>query len=568
MVDTIRSDTAVLGLLASGGDITAQNHRDQHVSLASKTGQSLRQFGAVGNGTTNDQAAIQAAIDFVSAGSQIGAPILDGNDLTYRVNSSVILKSGVTIRNATFDFSNVAISDTLFDGGGSLSATTANLTANAGHGAISLTVNSTTGFTSGDWCMLQRNQNWSTEAIGNVAELVRIRAVQSATVLRLHVSLDYDYTTADSGRITKINPIRDVHFEKCVMIGNPAIASQIAMNIDVAHSVTVRDCRAEGWVGMGFSFRTCWHVLVEHCEVGRGGDTTTTTKYGVLFQDGCHYCTARDCTFSDIRHGVCVSGTPYINRHINIINCHSFGTLGAAIDTHASADHILIDGCDANTLGLAGTASDGIIVQAPRAKIVNCTVTGTTDDRPAIFCESFLSYGGVETVYTISNNHIFSSGTAAAIRVLNRGTPNFNGIKIQGNEIVPNGATTYDYGIEVETLGQGGRAVGINGNTIDMIVTTGIWLHNQAGDTIDHGTINSNIIRCTAQSAGVRGIYIDAAAAGDIESFPIIGNSITQCGIGIEGSNDNFLNIRGNVFRQVTTPTVVDGAQSVAGDNI
>ena len=60
----------------------------------------LRQFAAVGDGTTNDTTVIQAAIDAVNlvAGSSGQKIILDGNGLNYSV-SSISVKQGVILKN-------------------------------------------------------------------------------------------------------------------------------------------------------------------------------------------------------------------------------------------------------------------------------------------------------------------------------------------------------------------------------------------------------------------------------------------------------------------------------------
>ena len=55
---------------------------------------SVKDFGAVGDGVTNDAAAIQAAIDYASS---IGGQTVTGGGLTYRTTSPIIVKDDVTL---------------------------------------------------------------------------------------------------------------------------------------------------------------------------------------------------------------------------------------------------------------------------------------------------------------------------------------------------------------------------------------------------------------------------------------------------------------------------------------
>lgn len=90
------SNTVGLYFIATGvgsGTGTAEISRTVQVKLQETV--CFKDFGAVGNGVANDSAAINAALSS-------GALIVDGNGLTYKVNSSVTVPTNVTLQNANF----------------------------------------------------------------------------------------------------------------------------------------------------------------------------------------------------------------------------------------------------------------------------------------------------------------------------------------------------------------------------------------------------------------------------------------------------------------------------------
>lgn len=95
---TARTDAAILALLAdnTSGAIDPVDIRDMWDTVVSKTPQSAKQWGAVGNGTTNDRAAIQAAIDAVSAGGG-GTVLLPGSSAPYMIDGTIFLKANTIL---------------------------------------------------------------------------------------------------------------------------------------------------------------------------------------------------------------------------------------------------------------------------------------------------------------------------------------------------------------------------------------------------------------------------------------------------------------------------------------
>jgi len=63
----------------------------------------LKQYGAVADGAVNDQSAVQAALNKTG--------VIDGEDYSYRIDSTLVLNNDTTVRNAVIDFSNSTSAD-------------------------------------------------------------------------------------------------------------------------------------------------------------------------------------------------------------------------------------------------------------------------------------------------------------------------------------------------------------------------------------------------------------------------------------------------------------------------
>ncbi len=107
-------------------------------------------FGAAGNGSTNDRQAWQDAID-----STATPLIIDGEGLTYRIDTALNLRSNVWIRNCTIDFTNAANSAHLFQCSGSYGSSLA-FTA-ATRGAATITVSNASGIAADTVLLLRSN---------------------------------------------------------------------------------------------------------------------------------------------------------------------------------------------------------------------------------------------------------------------------------------------------------------------------------------------------------------------------------------------------------------------------
>ena len=92
-------DSNVTTFTQTGTDATARSIETKLEEIVH-----FKDFGAVGNGTTNDVTAVLAAFNAADG------KVLDGGGLTYKCNSMIAPTSqNITVQNATFDFSGVTV---------------------------------------------------------------------------------------------------------------------------------------------------------------------------------------------------------------------------------------------------------------------------------------------------------------------------------------------------------------------------------------------------------------------------------------------------------------------------
>ncbi len=165
---------------------------------------SVTDFGAVGNGTTDDYAAFEAALNAATEGSAIRIPTGD-----YLLSSGLLIDKGVVLcgegpelSRLLFDTSGVAIEIVIYDRGDFVAVT-------AGHdkGSTELTVADGSSFVVGQYAELQQTNDWAKmdpenvwqneswvpeDCVGQMFEVMAINGDTLTVEPALH--LDYDAT--------------------------------------------------------------------------------------------------------------------------------------------------------------------------------------------------------------------------------------------------------------------------------------------------------------------------------------------------------------------------------------
>jgi polygalacturonase len=325
---------------------------------------SVKEFGAVGDGLTDDTNAIQNAINTASIkGLTVLFP--PGRYMITGTNR-LFLKSNVTllgVPGAIIDLSNrsgwdnAGFGSCIIFGSGSL-GNTINLSADALVNAATLQVASTAELAAGDLILLTSNAVWLGDTNpGEIGELVTIKSVDSATQITLSHTIHENYLISDSARICKITPIENLTIEGLTFIGKGSptasdnVRGQIGVGIAYGKNITIRDCTFKKIDQVSLELCSCYQFRVENCSFEHD-----PTPAGIYVQYQCRISSA--CIYGVVdgvngvlsRHTVVFghnSGYNGIARHIRVKNCSAKGTWHAAYSTHNSAEHITFENNEA-----------------------------------------------------------------------------------------------------------------------------------------------------------------------------------------------------------------------------
>lgn len=218
----------------------------------------VRAYGAVGDNTTDDAAAITLAIAALSS----NGGILTGDPKqTYKVATPLTItgKNHLTIRNLQLNGTTMPSGSTVLTVTGSTTATTTTFTAAGTKGMTILTVVSSSGFSAGDMVRITSTERFN--SIDNTApgvwpdsanlylkgELGFVAAVDNATSITLASGLKDAYSIAsDNVTITKVSQIESPLIDRVVITGGGAGKDHRGINVAYAKNPVVRNARVTG----------------------------------------------------------------------------------------------------------------------------------------------------------------------------------------------------------------------------------------------------------------------------------------------------------------------------------
>lgn len=288
--------------------------------------------GAVGDGLTDDSAALRQTVALASAS---GATVLLEPGRTYLVKSALVF-TDIDVRISSWGaepaiiqapgqgFDILTIDATL---GTVTKRLAASMTLNTNGWAL----NDTVGVTAGMLVAVKSSKSWyydprpeSTDA--RKSELHRVVAVDGRTVWTEDASNDgYDITT-ETVELIFVRPIH-VQLQNITVKGVlPAYSAKTpaksGISIRGAYEPTLTDVNVEQAAYLGISLKWCYQGKV------LGGHTHSAnailTGYGVS-TDGCAHTSVIGRTFWECRRGVDFSGGNVISRHNLVENCVQMG---------------------------------------------------------------------------------------------------------------------------------------------------------------------------------------------------------------------------------------------------
>lgn len=462
---------------------------------------SFKDFGAVGNGVTNDYAAIQAAITALSAGGTI-----DGQGLTYRVDSTITgLSSNTRIQNATFNFSQqpdiIGSIDRGFYVAGSI-ATGVSLTSNTVLDSNTVAV-TTSSFAVDDLVFLKSTSVWDSSTNTTFGQYARVKSIDSSTQLSLYDAVLMPFNTANAATIAKVTPVKKVVFDNVNFIGaNNLTQSQNALYFEYGEDCTVSNCKFEQFDYLGVGFYRCYASTVSDCHIKFARNSGNA--YGYAIHGGCYACTVINSWGEDCRHTVTIGDNDGVNIFNKVIGCHATGSKDAGFDSHSASMYTEFIG---NTVEMsnsqAGTSNhDGLIIQGLHAVFIGNTVVNQKGT--GISCQPLVQ-AGINSTVVIEGNTIFCDdvgygaigGNGISCQVSATYGANFDSIIIKGNKIqgglnnVPGVIGIYLYDLKSSTTV---KNVVIEGNIVDTMSTTAVPLYIRTAVAATNATIQDIVI--------------------------------------------------------------------------
>ena len=530
-------------------------------------------YGADGDGVSDESSEVQDAID-ASTG------LVDLLGKTYRCDSQITLKAGVTLYNGTLDFSNSTDSIGVVIAGTGIGSSTAFV---ADPNVSDGTVASASGFSEGQICFATSLLTWS--SLNVVGELQKLTTIDGTTFTFAEL-LVCKYAAVNGATIAPVSTIANVRLLNVDFVDTNSGADRILIKASFAEKLSIERCTFNVTNSNPIELHSCFDVSMEKCviETGISGDD------GVSLYDSCANVAIDDCTFVGFTNSV-YSGRVYVNygvcRNLSVSRCSIVGEHGSyGIRCDEQTIHTVVEGTRVE-------ANSGLIVACVYLKGVMNTVRNClfSDGTQAVLVDQ----DGVTATFSdyIPNNHIIEGNTwlvsddgVPVIGYYVLGMSRCDLVSICGNKVVNNFTNpvnvtpfvVYANGVacklivisDNQVIGGHGPLVGIsnsadvgsviveNNKNYDGATSATGNLHgprvtNDGTGTIDEARFSGN--RCTSerQTGTVYAMHIEGCTVANVCDNELLGDADTN-GLYLE-SIDEFI-VNGNYISVGDAPTV------------
>lgn len=484
----------------------------------------LPDFGAVGDGVTDDAAAIQSAL------TSYAGRVIDGLGRTYKVGSVLTgLASGTTLRNMTLDFSGIATTSAKYIYATGSKSTGQALTANLAIDAVTVFVASTSTFAAERWAWLESTSVWSTADGTTFGQYVKVKSVDSPTQLTLYAGPLMAFNTANAATISNVDPVVGLKFQNVKIIGSGANSQTgiyIFYGLDcvVENTCTITDVDYTGVVlARSINCKAAPTVLRARA---------AGLSYGIAMSQGSLGCATDGGYGEDVRHYVTVGD----NKGVNI-NCRATNNVvsyarSAGIDSHVASINFI---AERNQITLAtGAAAEGITLQGLNGQAIGNTIRGVTG--AGILMQPLVTATGFKNKGVAQGNHVYLANGALSSQVgiyfqstLTNGG-DWEGGDMDGNSVY--GGVGSTGAIHFYVLANNTSAlmsnITIRGNT-SVEAATGQSLYIRAlgaNSTIAGTIIDSNHFN----TVGLRSVYVLAEGAGTTITNTMLTSNIIKGG--------------------------------------
>jgi hypothetical protein len=469
---------------------------------------SVRDFGAVGDGVTDDTVAIQAAVDSLAAGSVLNFP-----NGTYRIDSTVT----VSTSDITLDFGGAIIDATNITGpytgnfpkaafqiNGALRTSTT-LTASPAQYDTTITVADGTVVSAGDVVYISSSgELWYTEGPNAITRrfVTRVQNVSGNTVT-LGIALPFSFDTASNTvTVQAYNTVKNIRVKGGSFYGGgykEALGNGFgpgAFHVLYFDGVHIEGAYIEGFQNTAIRFFGGANGNVSRCTIRGYTDNyndaivegTNSGFYGVYFNT-MNQGSLSDCTMYRNRHAQDASNA----WQIVVSNVRCFGGHRPALGSHGGASEFVYTGCVVrSSLGAIQWRGHHMTVVGCDFECSGSTVVGIYDSAGAA--------ADISRNYVFSGNRVSSKRHAVSLYA-NIESATFSGGVYQNQE------TSGYAAIEIKSLDA--KSITISGATVKTSNAQAIWMDGSTPRTRTAMLVTGcTIMGYTAQAVRVTGTVV------------------------------------------------------------